>query len=92
MPVQFVPYRFEFANKLRNINKLSLAFDARVLSEALGRGVIFGKIIHGDGYATRSVKVSSLANEVEKRVKDVTALLAADSPPHLVINRHCGQC
>jgi predicted RecB family nuclease len=92
MPVQFVPYRFEFPNKLRNINKLSLAFDARVLSEALGREVIFGKIIHGDGYATLSVKVSSLANEVEKRVKDVTALLAADSPPDLVLNRHCGQC
>ena len=35
--VQFVPHRFEFANKLTKNNKLSLAFDALVLSEVVGR-------------------------------------------------------
>ena len=36
---QFIPYRFEFANKLTREHKLLLAFDALVLSEAVGREV-----------------------------------------------------
>ena len=73
-------------------HKLSLAFDALVLSEAVGREVSLGKIMHGDGHATLKVKLSSLASEVRKRIKDITALLADNSPPDLVLNRHCGQC
>jgi predicted RecB family nuclease len=38
------------------------------------------------------VKLSSLASEVQKRIKDITTLLARNSPPDLVLNRHCGQC
>jgi predicted RecB family nuclease len=38
------------------------------------------------------VKLSSLASEVRKRIKDITALLADNSPPDLVLNRYCGQC
>ena len=34
---QFIPYRFEFANKLTKQHKLLLAFDALVFSEAVGR-------------------------------------------------------
>ena len=90
--VQFIPYRFEFANKLTKNDKLSLAFDALVLSEAVGREVSLGKITHGDSHATLKVKLSSLASEVQKRIKDITALLADNSPPDLVLNRHCGQC
>src|SRR5437879_1839625 len=36
---QFVPTRFVFRNKLNRHDKLLLAFDARVLSEAVNRGV-----------------------------------------------------
>jgi len=44
-PAQFIPYRFEFANKLAKEHKLLLAFDALLLSEALGREVSLGKIV-----------------------------------------------
>ena len=54
--VNFVPYRFEFANKITKSHKLSLAFDAHVLSEAAGREVSLGKIMHGDSQATLKVK------------------------------------
>jgi predicted RecB family nuclease len=91
-PVQFVPNHFEFSNELTKNDKLSLAFDALVLSETVGREVSLGKITHGDGYATLKVKLSSLASQVQKRIKDITALLADDSPPNLVLNRHCSQC
>ena len=48
--------------------------------------------MHGDGHATLKVKTPALASEVRKRIKDITALLADNSPPDLVLNRHCGQC
>jgi predicted RecB family nuclease len=91
-PVEFVPYRFEFANKLTKNDKLSLAFDAFVLSQAVGREVNIGKIMHGDGYSTLKVNLYSLGSEVQKRIKEITRLLADNSPPDLVLNRHCGQC
>lgn len=88
----FVPYRFEFANKLTKKHKLLVAFDALLLSEAVGRAVTLGKIIHGDDHGTLKVKTSALAGEVRKRIKDITALLVSNSPPSLVLNRHCSQC
>ena len=51
-PAQFIPYRFEFANKLTKEHKLLLAFDALLLSEAVGSEVSLGKIVHGDSHAT----------------------------------------
>jgi predicted RecB family nuclease len=89
---QFIPYRFEFANKLAKEHKLLLAFDALLLSEALKREVKLGKIVHGDSHATLKVKTTVFFSEVGKRVKEITALLVANSPPDLVLNRHCGQC
>ncbi|HEY2527335.1 MAG TPA: Dna2/Cas4 domain-containing protein [Xanthobacteraceae bacterium] len=89
---QFSPYRFEFANKIAKKHKLLLAFDALLLSEALGREVALGKIVHGDNYAMLKVKIPTFASEVQKRIKEITVLLARNSPPDLVLNRHCGQC
>jgi hypothetical protein len=53
---RFIPYRFEFANKLAKKHKLLLAFDALLLSEALGREVNLGKIVHGDRDTHRSCR------------------------------------
>ena len=91
-PVQFIPYRFQFTNRLTKNDRLSLAFDALVLSEAMGCDLSFGNIIHGDGHATSKVKLSSLVSTVRKGIAGLTALLAHNSPPDLVLNRHCGQC
>jgi hypothetical protein len=48
--VQFVPIHFVFRNKLTRHDKLLLAFDALVLSKALGREVTLGRIVHGDNH------------------------------------------
>ena len=90
--VEFVPYHFQFANKITKSDKMSLAFDALVLSEVVGRKVRLGKIAHGDDHSTLKVKLSSLTSEVQKRIEDITTLLANNSPPDLVLNRHCHQC
>jgi predicted RecB family nuclease len=90
--VQFIPHRFEFSNKLTKQHKLMVAFDAVVLSEAMGRDIRLGKIIHGDRFATLNVKTSSLISEARMRIGSCAALAANTSPPDLVLNRHCGQC
>jgi hypothetical protein len=82
---QFVPIRFLFRNKLNRDDKLLLAFDARVLSEVVSRGVGLGKIVHGENYATLKVKTSALASDVRKLTDKIGTLLASPSPPELVL-------
>jgi predicted RecB family nuclease len=91
-PAQFVPTRFVFCNKLTKDDRLLLAFEALVLSHALGREVSLGKIIHGDDRATLKVKTSALASGVRKRIEKLVALLSNPAPPDLVLNRHCAEC
>jgi len=91
-PAQLIPTRFVFASKLTRNDKLLLGFDAFVLSERLRCDVGFGKIIHGKEHTTMKVKTSLLANEVRKLIGKITELLVRNSPPDLVLNRHCAKC
>ena len=91
-PAQFIPIRFVFRNKLTKDDRLLLAFDALVLSQALGREVSLGKIIHGDDHATLKVKTSGLVGEVRKRLEKLAVLLSNPAPPDLVLNRNCAEC
>lgn len=52
-PAQFIPVRFIFTNKLNRYDKLLLAFDAHVLSEALGRVPGSAAAVAGPGPAYR---------------------------------------
>src|SRR5208337_4204744 len=47
---------------------------------------------HGDSHTTAKVVTLALAGDVRKVIKDITALLASNSPPDLVLNQHCKQC
>ena len=91
-PTQIIPIRFIFTNKLTRDDKLLLAFDALVLSEMLGREINFGRIIHGDNYATLKVRTSVLTSEVRKLTRKIAMLLSSNLPPDLVLNRHCVEC
>jgi predicted RecB family nuclease len=91
-PVRFVPIRFVFTNKINKDDKLLLAFDALVLSEVVGREMGLGKIIHGDGRSTLNVKISALVSEVQKLISKITTLISVESPPDLILNRHCAEC
>jgi len=86
---QFVSIRFVFTNKLGLDDKRLLAFDALVLSESLGRTVDRGKIT-GDRKVT-SVKTSVLANVMKKITGKIASLLSGESPPDLILNRHCAR-
>jgi predicted RecB family nuclease len=91
-PAQFIPTRFIYTNKINKDDKLLLGFDALVLSETLGREVRFSKIIHGDDHTTRKVKTSALAKPLRQLIGKITSLLSNNSPPDLVLNRHCAEC
>lgn len=91
-PTLFIPIRFIFRNKLGADDKLLLAFDAFALSSMLGRVVSVGKIIHGDDRSTLRVKLEGLRHRVEKLTGRIVALLAAGTPPDLMLNRHCTEC
>jgi predicted RecB family nuclease len=91
-PPTFIPYRFEPLNKITREHRLLLAFETLRLSESVGREVRLGKIVHGDNYATLNVQTLPFAKEVRKLMNDITALLTGNTPPDLVLNRHCHQC
>ena len=91
-PAQIIPTRFIFTNKLTRDDKLLLAFDALVLSETMGREISFGKIIHGDNHASLKVRIAALTGEVRKLTRKIANLLSSQSPPDLVLNRHCAEC
>lgn len=91
-PAQIMPIRFIFTNKLTRDDKLMLAFDALVLSEMSGCEISLGKIIHGDNYASLKVRIAALTSEVRKLTRKIANLLSSNSPPDLVLNRHCSEC
>lgn len=89
---QFIPIRFIFFDRLTRDDKLLLAFDALVLSEMLDREVSLCRIIHGDNHASLKVKTTALASEVRQKVGQISNSLNSQSPPNLVLNRHCPLC
>jgi len=91
-PAQLIPTRFIFANKLTGHDKLLLAFDALVLSQALGRQVDLGKIIHGDDHVTLKVKPAELDSALRTITAKIATLLTGQAAPDLVLNRHCPEC
>ena len=78
--MQFIPIRFIFTNKLSEDDKLLLAFDSFVLSEATGRDISFGKIIHGDDHSPLKVRTAARCSEVRTCIEKIAALLS--SPRH----------
>ncbi len=91
-PALFIPVRFNFLNKLTKHDQFLVAFDALVLSKALGREVSVGKIVHGDDHTMLTVKAVPLLEEVRKLTAQMEALLTSSSPPDLVLNKHCAEC
>jgi predicted RecB family nuclease len=87
-----IPIRLVFTNKVDKHDKLSLAFDALVLSQMLGCEIGTGKIIHGNNYTTLKVNTGALTSEVRRLTEEIGVLLSSNTPPELILNRHCPEC
>jgi CRISPR/Cas system-associated exonuclease Cas4 (RecB family) len=91
-PESLIPIRFINTNRVHKHDKLSLAFDALALSQMLGREISVGNIISGDNHARLTVNPGALASEVNAVTEKIDTLLSRDSPPELILNRHCPEC
>jgi predicted RecB family nuclease len=89
---ELVPVRFVPLNRLCHANQITVGFDTLVLSRIVRRTISFAKIIHGDSFTTSKVRVAEQVRELAGIVSKVRNLLAAATPPDLVLNRHCPEC
>jgi hypothetical protein len=92
MPAAIVPVHFVFWNRLTRYDEMLLTFDGMMLSEALGREVPHGELVNGNQYKMRHVQTSARARNVRALTQKMIASLKMDSPPDLVLNRHCAEC
>jgi predicted RecB family nuclease len=90
---RYVPIRFLSAERISTADRLLLAFDALVFSQAT-RSTLphIGKIIHGRGYVTTTVLIAPLCAKVQSVVAAITTQQIPLTPPALVLNKHCGEC
>jgi hypothetical protein len=86
---ELTPIRFVRTNKLSHADRLMAGFEALVLSKILGQPVDTAKIIHGNNRAELKVRPGTVLRELSKVIVEIRRLLAAASPPDLVLNRHC---
>jgi predicted RecB family nuclease len=89
---ELVSIRFVHMNKVSRANRMTAAFDAIVLSKVARQPIGVAKIIHGDARTTTNVHVAAQLRELTKTIGKLRTLLAAASPPDLVLNRHCPEC
>ena len=89
----YVPIRFVSTERISTADKLLLAFDASVFSQACGiTPPRLGKLIHGREYATTTVPLAPLYTKVHSVLAAISAQQASPTPPPLVLNKHCAQC
>ena len=88
----YVPVRFVASEKLTPSDKLLLAFDASAFLNASGKTPRIGKIIHGREHKTITVQLAKLIEKVRPLLDRITTQQDSDSPPPLVLNKHCPEC
>ncbi len=91
-PDQYLPIRSTFSNKIAKRDKLLIAYDSLVLSEAFRQEIKHGRIIYGTNFSMSKVKVPPLMREVRKSIGKISAMIEDNLPPELVLNRHCPVC
>jgi len=88
----YIPLRFVPSEKITKHDKLLLAFDAFVFSTAFGKAPLFGKIIHGHEQVAVKVELAELMAMAKTIVGKIAAQQTSQTPPPLVLNKHCAEC
>ena len=88
----YAPLRFVVREKLSNADRLCLAFDALVLSSACGHVPHLGKIIHGQNQQVLTIRLDKLIAKVRHTISRIRQHDPRNSPPPLILNRHCHEC
>ncbi len=88
----YIPIRCVPREKITKQDKLLLAFDALALLTVSGQAPLFGKIIHGSEQATAKVDLAGWMEMAKTVVGKIVAQQASQTPPQLVLNKHCAEC
>lgn len=88
----YIPIRMILREKLTKEDKCLLAFDALILSTAVGKVPAFGKIIHGRNFRVSRVKLGGLLRTARSTAEKIARQLADKKPPEIVLNKHCPEC
>jgi predicted RecB family nuclease len=87
-----VPIRFIRRKKVTIEDKLTVGFDASVLSGMTGRKIHFGKIIYGPEYRSLKVITARMQNKVKGQIEKIKHCLSEAKAPDLFLNRRCNDC
>lgn len=88
----YIPLRFVVREKVTSADRLCLAFDALALSSACGQVPHLGKIIHGQSQQALTISLDKLVVKVRHTISRIRQHDARNSPPPLILNRHCHEC
>lgn len=88
----YMPITFIHHEKIVKDNKLVLALCGSVLASQQGIVPLFGKILHGDRFATTTVKLSTLIPKAREITRQILDLKLSSHPPPLRLNKHCIVC
>src|SRR5579862_9101976 len=88
----YAPVRFVASEKLRDKDRLCLAFDALALSSISGQMPRVGKLVHGQNYQVVTVNLDKLILKARQTISRIRQHDTRSSPPPLILNRYCGEC
>ncbi|HWF10851.1 MAG TPA: hypothetical protein VG297_20425, partial [Bryobacteraceae bacterium] len=91
-PRDLSPIRFVPDEEVAATDKLSVAFDARVVAESTGSKPSIGEIIHGRDYRTVNVSLAPLYPKISSRLVALNRNLAKPTAPSPILNKHCPEC
>ncbi len=87
----YIPVIFTPKQKLSQEDRLEIAYDGFILKTLQSRRPEYGKVFCGDSFKTTKLRIGS---QIEK-VKNIVAKIKKinlDSPPKIILNRHCQIC
>ena len=90
--ILFIPMRFVAREKLIKQDKIMLGFDAIALSKFTNQLPSFGKIMHGCNMKVVKVNLLKIIPVVQELLEKLKTQQIADTPPPLVLNKHCIEC
>jgi predicted RecB family nuclease len=87
-----VPIRFISREKLSDLDKVLLAFNAIPLSTNKKLPPVVGKIVHGEQQGTVTIGLSRYQKAAQSVVDTIHSLNVSQTPPPFALNKHCVEC
>ena len=88
----YVPIRLVCREKLAASDRLCLAFDALAVSQDLAHVPHVGKLVHGRDHRTVKVHLDPWIKKARRCLSAIRTHEIPNTPPPLILNRHCGEC